>query len=74
VSAEEDKGHFAHSPLPFAVFLKTIKNRTKTICTYCFGLFLKTINFQNRVPTLCGIIDHFKKITPQDFEGLKHFK
>jgi hypothetical protein len=25
VCAEEDKGHFAHSPLPFAVFLKIIK-------------------------------------------------
>jgi hypothetical protein len=39
---EEDKGIFAQNPLPFAVFLKTIKNRAKTICTYCFGLFLKT--------------------------------
>jgi hypothetical protein len=39
---EEDKGIFAQNPLPFVVFLKTIKNRAKTICTYCFGLFLKT--------------------------------
>jgi hypothetical protein len=61
---------FAKSPLAFGDFQEKIK----TGQNQPYFAILQTRNFQKLVPTLCGIIDHFKNNTQQDFEGLKHFK